>query len=83
VNNLDSGDWNVNSCFENISRILCFWLADYNINARILANRLKMTINDVLYDTQYSAVTGRNILDGTAALRDIIAAGTRTNRGIC
>ena len=59
------------------------WLADYNIYARILANRLKMTINDVLYDTQYSAVTGRNILDATAALLFIITAGTRTNRGIC
>jgi hypothetical protein len=48
------------------------WLADCKIYERILANRLKMTINDVLYDTQYSAVTGRKILDATAALRDII-----------
>ena len=57
-------------------------LADYNIYARILANSLNVTIKVVLYDTQYSAVTGRNILVATAALLDIIAAGNRTNRGI-
>lgn len=37
---------------------------DYKLYARILANRIKPTLNDV-HATQYSAVTGRNILDAT------------------
>jgi hypothetical protein len=44
---------------------------------------MKPTLTDVLHTTQYSTVTGRNILDATSALRDIIAAGTRTSGGIC
>ena len=55
----------------------------YKIYARILANRLKPTMNAVLHATQYSAVTGRNILDATAAIRDIIAAGNTRRSGIC
>jgi hypothetical protein len=57
--------------------------ADHKIYARILANRLKPKMNDVIQDTQYSAVPGQNIIDTTSTIRDIIAAGNETRRGIC
>jgi hypothetical protein len=56
---------------------------DYKIYARIIANRLKPTMSEVLHATQYSATTGRNILDAAAAIWDIIAAGNNRLGGIC
>jgi hypothetical protein len=67
----------------NDYRPLALLNTDHKIYARILANRLKLTIHDVLYPTQYSAVPGRNIYDATAALRDIIALGTQMTGSIC
>jgi hypothetical protein len=64
-------------------RPLTLMNTDYKIYARILANRLKPTMNAVLHATQYSAVPGRNILDARAAIRDIIAAGNTRGSGIC
>jgi hypothetical protein len=57
--------------------------ADHKIYTRILANRLKPTLKDIIHDNQYSAVPGRNIIDATTALRDIIAAAIGTQRAIC
>jgi hypothetical protein len=64
-------------------RPLTLMNTDYKIYARITANRLKPTKNDVLHATQYSATTGRNILDAAAAIRAIIAAGKNKRGGIC
>jgi hypothetical protein len=55
---------------------------DYKIYARVLANRLKTTIRDIINDTQYSAVPGRNILDAATGIRDVIEAGQNTQNGL-
>jgi hypothetical protein len=67
----------------NDYRPLTLLNTDHKIYARILANRLKLNIHDILHPTQYSAVPGRNIYDATAAIRDIIAIGTQMKGGIC
>jgi hypothetical protein len=35
--------------------------ADLKIYVRILANRLKLTMHEIIHDSQYSAGPGRNI----------------------
>jgi hypothetical protein len=67
----------------NDYRPLTLLNTDYKIYARILNNRIKPTLKDVLHASQYSVVPGRNIYDATAAIRDIIALGTQTKGGIC
>lgn len=56
---------------------------DYKIYARVLANRIKMTMRDIISDTQYSAAPGRNILDAATGIRDVIAVGQNTQNGFC
>jgi hypothetical protein len=40
-------------------------------------------MNDVLHTSKYGAVTGRNILDATATIGYITAAGNNTRNGVC
>ena len=56
---------------------------DYKIYARILANRIKPQMNDILSEMQYSAVTDRSIIDAASGVRDIIAAGQDAYKGVC
>ena len=56
---------------------------DYRIYARILANRLKPQMNDIINETQFSAVTDRSIIDAASGVRDIIAAGQDAYTGVC
>jgi hypothetical protein len=61
----------------NDYRPLTLLNTDYKIYARILDNRIKPTLKDVLHASQYSVEPGLNIYDATAAIRDIIALETQ------
>ena len=56
---------------------------DYKMYARVLANRLKTTIKDIISDAQYSVVPGRTILDAATGITDVIASGQNTQNGLC
>ena len=64
-------------------RTLTLLNSDYKIYARIIANRIKQTAQAVIHETQYSATSTRNILDAATALRDVIAAGSLRQSGMC
>jgi Reverse transcriptase (RNA-dependent DNA polymerase). len=52
---------------------------DYKIIARIIANRLRPTISDVLYPSQYSGVPGNTIFDAVATVRYAVAYAELTH----
>jgi hypothetical protein len=48
---------------------------DYKILARLVANRLKPTLDILLHTGQTSSTRVRTIMDATAGIRDVIAFG--------
>jgi hypothetical protein len=55
---------------------------DYNILARLLAHRLKPTLDVFLHPGQKSSTIVSSIRDATAGIRDLIALGEMRNSGI-
>jgi hypothetical protein len=56
---------------------------DYKTYARILAQRIRTTITDVIHSAQYCGVPGRSIVDAAAGLRDVTAIAARIRNGLC
>ena len=57
--------------------------SDYKIFARILANRIRPWINDILHPCQHCGVGDNNILSALSEVRDTIAHAEYTNAPIC
>jgi exonuclease III len=55
--------------------------SDYKILAKILANRMKMVLNDIIAPTQNYSVPGRDIADTIITLRDVINKMNSDKRG--
>jgi hypothetical protein len=57
--------------------------SDYKILARILANRIRPWIKDILHPSQHCGVGDNNILTALSALRDTIAHAECSNESTC
>ena len=55
----------------------------YNIRARIIRNRLRPTLSDMLHPSQYYAVPGNTIFDAVATVRDAVAYAELTHAPLC
>ena len=56
---------------------------DYKLLTRIVANRLRPWMEDILHRNQYCGRNGQTIFDAVATVRDIIAYAEETNKPIC
>jgi hypothetical protein len=56
---------------------------DYKTLARILAQRLKLVMDDQLQGTQFCGVSGNSIIDAASKIRDIIAHAEHTGTPLC
>ena len=64
----NKGDKNLLKNYRPISLLA----VDYKILARIMANRLKLVLPDIISKFQSCCIIGRDIADTTASIRDII-----------
>ncbi|KAJ4447429.1 hypothetical protein ANN_09436 [Periplaneta americana] len=53
---------------------------DYKILARIVNNRLKSILQDIIHETQFAGVKTRSVFDSTIAIRDLLAYHTKLGR---
>jgi hypothetical protein len=58
-------------------------LNDHKLLARIIAARIRPTLNTIIYHGQYCGIPGRNIVDAVAGIRDVIAYAELTGKPIC
>ena len=56
---------------------------DYKILMRIIANRLRPSLEHILHPSQYCGRYGKTIHDAIATTRDIIAYAEHTNHHVC
>ena len=56
---------------------------DYKILARIIDNRLRPTLFEVLHPSQYCGTPGNTIFDAVATVRDAIAYADLTHAPLC
>jgi len=64
-------------------RPLTLLKADFKLLARIIANRLRPWINDLLHLSQHCGVQDNNILGAISAIRDTIAEAEITHTPVC
>ena len=64
-------------------RTLTILSTDYKLLTRIIANRLRPWMKDILHHIQYCGRNGQTIFDAVATVRDIIAYQEETNKPIC
>jgi hypothetical protein len=57
--------------------------SDYNILARILANRIRPWLNDILHRSEHCGVGDNNILTALSELRDTIGQAECSNKPNC
>lgn len=55
----------------------------YTILTRIIANRLRPTLPDMLHPSQYCAVPGDTISDAVATVQDAVACAQLTHASLC
>jgi len=56
---------------------------DYKLLTRIIVNRLRPWMKDILHHNQYCWRNGQTVFDAVATVRDIIAYAEGTNKPIC
>ena len=64
-------------------RPLALLNADFKLLARIIANRIRPWINDLLHPSQHCGVQDNNILGAISASRDTIAEFELTHTPVC
>ena len=52
----------------------------YKVFAKVLANRLRSVIGNVVYDSQSAFVKGKQILDGILIANEVVDEARRTNK---
>jgi len=57
--------------------------ADYKILARIIANRLKPLLPDIIHPNQYCGIQGNSVFEAVASIRDAIAYAEVTKKPLC
>jgi len=50
---------------------------------RIIAERLKPYLTEILHQNQYCGVQGKTVFEGVAAIRDVIAHAEITGKPLC
>jgi hypothetical protein len=64
-------------------RALTLLNADLKLMARIIANRLRPWLTDLLHPSQHCGVQGNTILDAIATVREAVAYAETTNKALC
>jgi hypothetical protein len=64
-------------------RPLALMNADYKLLSRIIANRLRPCMNDLLHPSQHCGIRDNNILGAISALRETTANAELTNEPTC
>jgi hypothetical protein len=57
--------------------------SDIKLFSRILVNRMRPWLDDILHPSQHCGVRVNNILDAIAAIRDTVAVAETTNEPLC
>ena len=57
--------------------------ADYKLLARILANRMWLTLSAVIHSCQYCGVPRKTVFDATAVILDAIAHAKLKDKPLC
>jgi hypothetical protein len=57
--------------------------SDYKILVRIIANRLRPTLSELLHPGQYCGVSGKMIFDAVATVRNALAYAELTHAPLC
>jgi hypothetical protein len=57
--------------------------SDIKLFSRILVNRMRPWMDDILHPSQYCGVRENNILDAIAAIRETVAVAETTNEPLC
>ena len=70
------------TCPENY-RPLSILNSDYKLLTRIIANRLRPCLEDILHPNQYCGRDGKSIYDAVATVRDIAVYAEHTNTPLC
>jgi len=64
-------------------RTLTILKTDYKLLTRIIANRLRSMMEDILHRNQHCGRNGQTIFDAVSTVPDIIAYAEETNKPIC